>query len=147
MQHAKKVWNSREISTSTKVRLFNSNVKSVLLCGEETWRTTNSSTKKIQTFINHCLCRIPRIHWPETLSNENLWARAQQTAVKEDIRRKRWRWLGHTLRKPLSSISRQTLKLISSKVNEREGDHGTPGDGRLKRILRGLDIHGNNLKQ
>ena len=33
----KKVWSSREISTSTKVRLFNSNVKSVLLYGAETW--------------------------------------------------------------------------------------------------------------
>ena len=34
----KKVWNSREIDTSTKVRLFNSNVKSVLLYGAETWQ-------------------------------------------------------------------------------------------------------------
>ena len=31
----KKVWSSREIGTSTKVRLFNSNVKSVLLYGAE----------------------------------------------------------------------------------------------------------------
>ena len=48
----KKVWSSREIGTPTKVRLFNSNVKSVLLYGAETWRTTNASMKKIQTFIN-----------------------------------------------------------------------------------------------
>ena len=45
----KEVWNSREIGTSTKVRLFNSNVKSVLLYGAETWRTTKVSMKKIQT--------------------------------------------------------------------------------------------------
>ena len=106
----KKVWNSREISMSTKVRLFNSNVKSVLLYGAETWRTTKaSSMKKIQTFINQCLRRILRIHWPETISTENLWARAQQTPVEEDIRRRRWRWLGHTLRKPPSSTGRQAL--------------------------------------
>ena len=30
-------------------------------------------------------------------------------AVGEDIRRRRWRWLGHTLRKPSSSIGRQAL--------------------------------------
>jgi len=29
--------------------------------------------------------------------------------VEEDIRRRRWSWLGHTLRKPPSSISRQAL--------------------------------------
>jgi len=78
----KKVWSSREIGTSTKVRLFNSNVKSVLLYGAETWRTTKASMKKIQTFINQCLRRILRIHWPETISNENLWARMQQTQWK-----------------------------------------------------------------
>ena len=42
--------------------------------------------KKIQTFINQCLHRILRIHWPETISTENLWARVQQTPVEEDIR-------------------------------------------------------------
>ena len=105
----RKVWHSREIGTSTKVRLFNSNVKSVLLYGAETWRITKASIKKIQTFINQCLRRILRIHWPETISNENLWARTQQTPVEEDIRQRRWRWLGHTLRKPPSSISRQAL--------------------------------------
>ena len=41
----KKVWNSRELGTSTKVRLFNSNDKSVLLYGAESWRrTTKAST-------------------------------------------------------------------------------------------------------
>ena len=56
----KKIWNSRKIGTSTKVRLFKSNVKSVLLYGVETWRTTKASMKKIQTFINQCLRRILR---------------------------------------------------------------------------------------
>ena len=63
--------------------------------------------KKIQTFINQCLRRILRIYWPETISNENPWARAQQTPVEEDIRGRRWRWLGHTLRKPPSSTGHQ----------------------------------------
>ena len=105
----KKVWSSREIGTSTKVRLFNSNVKSVLLYGADTWRTTKASMKKIQILINQCLRRILRNHWQETISNENLWARTQQTTVEEDIRRRRWNWFGHTLRKPPSSIGRQTL--------------------------------------
>ena len=119
--------------------------KWVLLYGAEFWRTTKASMKKIQTFINQCLRRILRIHWPETISNENLWARVQQTPVEEDIQRRRWRWLGHMLRKLPSSIGRQGLNWYPE-VNEREGDHGTPGDGSLKRILRGLDTHGNNLK-
>jgi hypothetical protein len=41
----------RYLSTNTKIRLFNSNVKSVLhiLYGTETRRTTVNTTKKIQT--------------------------------------------------------------------------------------------------
>ena len=81
----------------------------LLLYGAASWRTTKAAMKKIQSFINQCLRRIPRILWPETISNENLWARAQQTPVEEDIRRRRWRWFGHMLRKPPSSIGRQAL--------------------------------------
>ena len=82
----KKAWNSREIGTSTKVRLLNSNVKSVLLYGVETWRKNKVSMKKIQTFINQCLRRLLRIPWPETISNENLWASAHQTPEEENTR-------------------------------------------------------------
>ncbi|CAH8544775.1 unnamed protein product [Schistosoma curassoni] len=33
------IWNSKQLSTNTKVRIFNTNVKTVLLYGTETWRT------------------------------------------------------------------------------------------------------------
>lgn len=38
--HLKSIWRSKELTTATKVRIFNSNIKSVLLYGSETWRTT-----------------------------------------------------------------------------------------------------------
>ena len=46
----KNIWNARPIATQTKIRIFNSNVKSVLLYGSETWRTTKKTTRKVQTF-------------------------------------------------------------------------------------------------
>jgi len=57
----KNIWSSKVLSLHTKISLFNSNVKSVLLYGAETWRTTNMTTKKLQTFINNCLRRILQI--------------------------------------------------------------------------------------
>ncbi|KAK7112380.1 hypothetical protein V1264_011846 [Littorina saxatilis] len=57
----KNIWASREISITTKLRIFNSNVKSVLLYGSETWRMTKVTQQKIQTFINTCLRRIFKI--------------------------------------------------------------------------------------
>ncbi|VDP22316.1 unnamed protein product [Schistosoma margrebowiei] len=38
----KNIWNSKQLSTNTKVRIFNTNVKTVLLYGAETWRITKA---------------------------------------------------------------------------------------------------------
>ena len=105
-----KIWRDRTISRKTKIRLFNSNVKSALLYGCETWSLNQSSLKKVQTFVNRCLRRILRIFWPERIRNEELWNRARQRPIREEITERRWRWLGHTLRKPRKSITRQSLQ-------------------------------------
>ncbi|RXN30979.1 endonuclease-reverse transcriptase [Labeo rohita] len=69
----KNIWSSRDLSFKTKIRVFNTNVKSVLLYGSETWRTTVTTIKMIQTFINTCLRRILQIRWPNTIGNQELW--------------------------------------------------------------------------
>jgi len=106
----KNTWSSREISISTKLRIFNSNVKSVLLYGSETWRMTKKTKQKIQTFINTCLRRIFHIRWPEKIRNAELWQRAGQEPVESQILKRKWGWIGHTLRKPKSSVTRQALQ-------------------------------------
>ena len=68
----KNIWASGGISMRTKLRIFNFNVKSVLLYGCETWRTTQSTQQKIQTFFNTCLRRIYKIQWQEKIRNEDL---------------------------------------------------------------------------
>ena len=74
----KNIWASGGISMRTKLRIFNSNVKSVLLYGCETWWTTQTMQRKIQTFFNTCLRRIYKIQWQEKVRNEELWERARQ---------------------------------------------------------------------
>ncbi|VDP03280.1 unnamed protein product [Schistosoma margrebowiei] len=46
----KNIWNSKQLSTNTKVRIFNTNVKTVLLYGAETWRTTTAIIQKNKSF-------------------------------------------------------------------------------------------------
>ena len=62
------VWKEKCIRLQTKLRIFNTNLKSTLLYGSETWRSTKLLTK---TFINKCLRRILNIRWPEVISNED----------------------------------------------------------------------------
>nr|KAG5710000.1 hypothetical protein BaRGS_030076 [Batillaria attramentaria] len=59
--------------------------------------------QKIQTFFNTCLRRIFNIRWPEKTRNEELWERAGQEPVAKQILRRKWGWIGHTLRKPAST--------------------------------------------
>ncbi|VDP41917.1 unnamed protein product [Schistosoma curassoni] len=54
--------NSKQLSINIKVRIFNTNVKAVLLYGAETLRTTTIIIKKVQVFINSCLRKILNIH-------------------------------------------------------------------------------------
>ena len=49
----KNIWASGGISMRTNLCIFNSNVKSVLLYGCETWRTTQTMQRKIQTILQH----------------------------------------------------------------------------------------------
>lgn len=46
----KNVWAFKNIRITTKLRILNSNVKSILLDGVETCRTTKTSLQRIQTF-------------------------------------------------------------------------------------------------
>ena len=60
-------------------------------------------------FVNRCLRRIVNIHWPEVISNEELWRRAEETEISIHIKRRKWNWIGHTLRKGHDIIERQVL--------------------------------------
>ncbi|GFR81796.1 hypothetical protein ElyMa_005935000, partial [Elysia marginata] len=56
-----------------------------------------------------CLRRILRIKWTDKISNESLWERTRQIPAGDEIGRRRWRWIGHTLRQPCGSITKSLL--------------------------------------
>ncbi|VDO91408.1 unnamed protein product [Schistosoma curassoni] len=103
------IWNSKQLSTNTKVRIFNTIVNTVLLYRAETCRTTKAIIQKIQVFINSCLHKILQIRWPDTISNDLLWERTNQISAEEEIRKNRWKWIGHTLRKAPNCVTRQAF--------------------------------------
>ena len=92
----------KKVRTSKEMRIFNSNVKSVLFYGCETWETTGKIQRRLQTFLNSCLRRIFGIRWSDREKNEVLWERA--------VSKQMWSWVGHTLRKPPNNATRQALR-------------------------------------
>ena len=103
------VWRASNLTKKTKLRIFNSNVISVLLYGSETWCLTKVNKNRLQTFINKCLRYILGIWYPETISNQELLERTGQEPVVDVIRKRKWGWLGHTLRRPQDHVTRRAL--------------------------------------
>lgn len=103
------IWKNKNISQKTKLRIFETNVKSVLLYGSETWKQTKKNEHDLQVFINKCLRQILQIRWSEKISNEELWEKTGQSPITNTIKKRKWHWIGHILRRPQSNITRQAL--------------------------------------
>ena len=104
-----RIWKTRDISLRTKLRIFNSNVKSVLLYGCETWNASQTCIKRIQVFLNRCLRKLLRIRWTDRVTNEEVLRKTGQIPVRDEVGRRRWRWIGHTLRKSGSCITKKVI--------------------------------------
>ena len=86
----KNIWKSRNFRLQTKLRLLNSNVRSVLLgIGSETRRRNKLTITKVRIFINKCLNWILVINWVNKVTNVELWRRSQQEPVSDIIRRRK----------------------------------------------------------
>ncbi|KAL9978202.1 hypothetical protein ACROYT_G015696 [Oculina patagonica] len=105
----KPVWRSKRISLKTKLRLFNSNVKTVLLYGSESWKTTQDVVKKLRVFIHKCLRIILGIRWPQKISDLEVRNICKQEDIMVSLTRRRWSWIGHVLRKDSGDVAKEGL--------------------------------------
>ena len=69
------IWKSTTLSTKTKLRIYQSNVRSTLLYASETWRTNKKLESKLRGFQGRCLRRILKVRWQEKVCNEEIWRR------------------------------------------------------------------------
>ena len=77
-----RVFKNKRLSLSTKLRIYNSCVLSVLLYGSEAWTLLSEDGRRLQAFHMQCQCRILGIRWFDRVTNK---AVVQQTG-SEDIR-------------------------------------------------------------
>ena len=65
----KNIWRCRYFSQKMKLRLFRSNVLSVLLYGCSSWSLSKNNENRLLGFENNCLCRILAVHWTDRVVN------------------------------------------------------------------------------
>jgi len=49
------------------------------------------------------------IKWTNKITNEELWRIIHQKAIDNQIKRRKWNWIGHTLRKETGAIEKIAL--------------------------------------
>lgn len=95
----KNVWNSSNYKRKTKIRLYKTLVKPVLMYGSETWKMTDSDNHKLDVFQSKCLRQILKIRWQDHVSNESVMERAGIEMMSKEVKKKRWKYIGHVLRR------------------------------------------------
>ena len=105
----KKIWSSRSISRRTKVRLYKTLVKPVLMYGCETWKINKCDEKKIDVFQRRCLRGIFKIRWQGRITNKEVLKMAEIENLSEDVQRRRWKFISHITRKELQNDCRTAL--------------------------------------
>ena len=93
------IWNTRSIGLNTKFKLFKTLVRPVLLYGCEAWKLTAAEENKLERFQFTCLRRILRIRWPQRIRNDTTSQVTGVNKISDEIRRRRWYWIGHVLKK------------------------------------------------
>ena len=93
-------------------RFYNSCTSPVintLLYESESWKMTKTISKKRNVFQNRCHRRTLQIYWPNTITNEELHRRAEIEPISTQVKRRRWRWIGHVLRQQTTALTRIAL--------------------------------------
>ena len=106
----RKVFRSRNISITTKMRAFRTLVMSVLLCGAETWPVPQQDIRKLKTFQMRCLRDVLGITCWNMLRNTEILERTGELPVEDQLRQRRLQCLGHIWRMPDNRIQKQVLK-------------------------------------
>lgn len=95
-----KIWRSKQYGRKTKIKLYKTLVRPVLLYGCETWKMNKSDENRLDSFQYQCLKKALQIFWPNIISMDELNKYTQTARISQEVKRRRWNWIGHVLRKP-----------------------------------------------
>ncbi len=95
----KTIWNSKHISTETKISIIRTCVMSVLLYACETWTLRKKDKDLLMAFDMKCYRRILHIHWHQTIPNVVVRRRVVNTRnIVQHIMERKLSLFGHICR-------------------------------------------------
>ena len=116
MRNLSKLWYKKNLTTlKTRLRLYETLVKSILLYNASTWGLTINDDKELDSFHRRQLREIVGIKWPHKIRNKKLYEITKSKPISVDITERRWKMLGHTLRMPPNTPARRAMKYFFEK--------------------------------
>ena len=110
----KAVFLDKDLKLSTKKRVYNACVLSVLLYGAECWIPLKRHKKRLNTSHHRCIRTIigisNRQQWSERITMaevRRIWG--DEETVSEKVQKRRLEWLGHLARMPDHSLPKVML--------------------------------------
>ena len=104
------LWRQHDVSMRTKARIYDASVRSVLLYASETWTLKEADIKRLSVFEHKCWRRILGIRYTDHITNTEVRARFHHpTLLRDIIKARQIRWLGHILRMTPQRLPRQAL--------------------------------------
>src|SRR5207247_1034214 len=108
----------RNFRFSTKMKMLNCYVFSILNYGVESWTWNKAMRKKVNAFEFWYYRRILKISWRDKVKNEQILKRLQKRLhFVEDIMKRKLRYAGHVLR---SSSGLSHLQILERYVEEKK---------------------------
>ena len=103
------VWDVRQLTLHTKLRVYRACVLSVLLYGSETWTITYPLMRKLKAFHMLCLRKICGVtRWMQqtrSITNERILALGVPS-IDNILHQNRLRWMGHVARQRIGCLSK-----------------------------------------
>ena len=112
------IWKARSIGRNTKIKLFPTLVRPVLLYGYKAWKITKTEEKRLDRFQFTCLRRILRIWWPHCVGNETITEITGVNRISVEIRGRRLNGIRHV--RIFSELSCTELNLQARLATQRK---------------------------
>ena len=96
----KRVFDNHDISTPTKLHVYQAVVIPSLLYGCETWTTYRRHLKCLEKYHQRCIRRILGVKWQDRRTNISVLEEANTTSIEAMVLKYQLRWPGHVDRMP-----------------------------------------------
>jgi len=104
------VWKYKRLTVSTKIRLYQALVVSVLVYAAETWTLLAADVRTLEAFHMRCQCQILGIRWYHYIRNDEVAFRTGLPPIVDHISNRRCALFAHIARLPESVPANQALR-------------------------------------